>query len=71
LEEDMNPLNRKLVWANWQFALLKLSMLSLGIIIGACFADLFKPYLWLLGVVFLITTVWVTVLWLRAMRQAT
>ena len=66
----MSFLTRRVVWANWQFAPLKWSMLSLGIIIGACFADLLKPYLWLVGVVFLVTTVWVTVLWLRAMRQA-
>ena len=66
----MSFLTRRVVWANWQFAPLKWSMLSLGIIIGAYFADLLKPYLWQVGVVFLVTTVWVTVLWLRAMKQA-
>jgi hypothetical protein len=66
----MSFLTRRVVWANWQFAPLKWSMLSLGIIIGAYFADLLKPYLCLVGVIFLVTTVWVTVLWLRAMRQA-
>jgi hypothetical protein len=66
----MNFLTRTVPWANWQFGVLKLAMLTLGIIIGAWFADILKPYLWLLGLVFLATTTWVTALWVRAMRQS-
>ena len=65
----MNFSTRTVPWANWQFGVLKLAMLALGIIIGAWFADILKPYLWLIGLVFLVTTTWVTALWVRAMRK--
>ena len=67
--DTMSFLTRTVVWANWQFGVLKLAMLALGIMIGACFADFFKPYLWLFGLVFLATTIWVTIMWVRAMRK--
>lgn len=43
----MNFLTKQVPWANWQFSLLKLSMLAFGIIVGASFAEFWKPYLWL------------------------
>jgi len=65
----MNFLTRTVPWANWQFGVLKVAMLCLGIMIGAYSADLLKPYLWLVGIIFLATTVWVTIMWDRAMRK--
>lgn len=62
-------LTRTVVWANWQFGVLKLAMLALGIVIGAYFADFLKPYLWLIGMIFLATTTWVTIMWIRAMQK--
>ena len=67
----MNFFTRTVVWANWQFGVLKLAMLALGIMIGAYFADFLKPYLWLVGLVFLATTTWVTIMWVRAMQKTT
>lgn len=66
----MGFLTRRVSWANWQFGPLKVAMFSLGVIVGAAFADFWKPYLWLLGIVFLVTTTWVTTLWLRAMHPS-
>ena len=37
--------------------------------IGVYFAVFFKPYIWLLGLVFLVTAIWVTIIWVRAMRK--
>jgi hypothetical protein len=37
---------------------------------GAVFAEFWKPLLWSLGLVPLITALWVTVLWLGALRRA-
>lgn len=65
----MNFLTKQVPWANWQFSLLKLSMLAFGIIVGAAFAEFWKPYLWLLAFVFVVTAAWATALWLRAMRK--
>jgi putative Mn2+ efflux pump MntP len=65
----MNLLGRSVPWANWQFGVLKIAMLALGILIGAYFADFFKPYLWLIGLVFLAMTTWVTIMWVRAMQK--
>jgi len=66
----MNFFTRKVPWATWQFGVLKLSMITLGIVLGAIFADFWRPYLWLVGLVFVITAVWVTVIWLSAMRKS-
>ncbi len=38
----MNFLTRTVSWANWQFGVLKVSMLALGIMIGAYLADLLE-----------------------------
>ena len=65
----MNFLTRTVCWANWQFGVLKLAMLALGIMIGAYFADFLKPDLWLFGLVFLATTTWVIIMWVRAMQK--
>jgi len=67
----MNFLTRSVVWANWQFGVLKLAMLALGIMIGAYFTDFLKPYLWSFGLVFLATATWVTIMWVRAMQKTT
>ena len=67
----MNFLTLSVVWANWQFGVLKLAMLALGIMIGAYFTDFLKPYLWLFGLVFLATATWVTILCVRAMQKTT
>jgi hypothetical protein len=65
----MSFLTRKVIWANWQFGPLKLAMLTLGIMIGAYFADFLKPYVWLFGLVFLLTAIWVIIIWVKAMRK--
>ncbi len=67
----MNILTRTVLWTNWQFGVLKLAMLALGIMIGVSFADFLKPYLWLFGLVFLATTTWVTIMWVREMQKST
>jgi hypothetical protein len=67
----MSFLTRAVPWANWQFGVLKVAMLTLGALIGAFFADSLKPYLWLVGLIFLATTIWVTIMWVRAMRKTT
>ena len=66
----MGFLTRRVSWANWQFGPLKVAMLSLGIVVGAAFADFWKPYLWPLGLLFLVTNIWLTILWVCAMRRS-
>ena len=65
----MSFLTRTVPWATWQLGVVKLAWFILGIMIGAYFADFFKPYLWLVGLIFLATTIWVTIMWARAMRE--
>jgi hypothetical protein len=65
----MNFLTRTVPWANWQFGALKVAMLALGILIGVYFANVLKPYLWLVGLIFLASTTWVTAMWVRAMQK--
>jgi hypothetical protein len=44
-------------------------MLALGVIIGVCLADFLKPYLWLIGLLFLVTTIWDTIMWVSAVQK--
>jgi hypothetical protein len=66
----MNILTQRLPWANWQFGLLKASMAAMGILLGASFPEFWRSILWLVWVVFVVTVVWVSALWLRAMKTA-
>jgi hypothetical protein len=63
-------LTRRITLANWQFGPVKFSTLSLGVIVGAYFADFWKPHLWLVGLVFVVSTLWSVVLWLEALKQS-
>jgi len=63
-------LTRQIPWENWQFGPVKVSTISLGVIVGAYFADFWKPHLWLVGVVFLASSLWSLSLWLNAVRQS-
>ncbi len=56
---------KKMSWATWQFSVLKVAMISFGILIGSYFADFWKPLLPVVWVVFIITVVWVSVMWLK------
>ena len=69
-EDEMGFLTRRVSWANWQFGPLKMAMLSLGVVVGAAFADFWKPYLWPVGLVGLVTTSWATILWVGDMRRS-
>jgi hypothetical protein len=66
----MNFLTRKIPWATWQFGVLKIAMLSLGILFGVYFTEFWRPLLALIWIVGVVTTIWVSVIWLRAMRQS-
>jgi len=104
----MNFLTRRIPWANWQFGLLKIAMLCLGILLGVCFAEFGFALIALLsrgiraareagrrqhctnnlkmiGIALhnyhdiynrfprpfsTVASVWVTVIWFQAMRQA-
>lgn len=60
---------RRVSWAAWQFSVLKLSMVSFGIILGSYFAGFWKPLLLPLWAVFVVTAVWAGVMWLNALRK--
>lgn len=66
----MNFLTRKVLWANWHFGILKISMITFGIVLGALFPDFWKQLLWPVGAVAVVTAVWVTAIWIRAMRKS-
>jgi hypothetical protein len=70
VRNNMGFLTRRISWANWQFAPLKTAMLTLGIVVGAAFADSWKPYLWPVGLDSLVATTWITILWAGAMRRS-
>ena len=58
-------LTKKVQWATWQFSVLKLSMVTFGIILGSYFAGFWKPLILPLGAVFIASSVWASVMWLQ------
>jgi len=66
----MNFLTLQIPWANWQFGVLKFAMLCVGILLGDYFTEFWKPLLPGIWVMAVVTSVWVTVIWLRAMKQS-
>ena len=58
----MSFLTQRFAWAPWQFGVLKISMISFGVLLGTYFHDFWLPWqaaLWaLFGVTALVTTVW-------------
>ena len=63
-------LTKRVRWANWQFGVLKISTLAIGIILGQCTLISGGRLLWLVGLVAIITGVWATAIWIRAMRMS-
>jgi hypothetical protein len=53
----------KLKW--WQVGLFKLALLSLGIIIGVYFADLFSGNILLLWILFLVPGIYLSYVWFK------
>ena len=62
-------LTKKVQWGTWQFSVFKLSMISFGIILGSYFAGFWKPLLPAVWVVFIITVILSTMMWLSAVRK--
>lgn len=62
-------LTKKVQWTTWQFSVLKLSMISFGIILGSYFVDFWQPLLPAVWVVFIITVILSTMMWLSAVRK--
>lgn len=58
----MSYLTRPITWPTWKFGVLKICVVTLGILIGAHFADFWQawdlPLLVVSGVTFILSTVW-------------
>jgi len=65
----MNFPTRKVSWVNWQFGLLKIAMISFGILLGVYFRDFWRPILTLVWIAGAVSMIWVSVIWLLAMRS--
>ena len=66
----MNFLTLQIPWANWQFGVLKIAILCVGILFGVYFTEFWKPLLPGIWGAAVVSTIWVTVIWLRAMKRA-
>jgi hypothetical protein len=69
-EPTMNFLTRSVPWETWQFGLLKIAMISVGILLGVYFTEFLKALLPGIWVVAVVTSVWVTAIWFQAIKQA-
>ncbi len=63
-------MDRKVKLSNWQIAILKFSVACFAIAIGTYFADFFRPYLIELVIAGIVTTIWITVIWIKAMKES-
>jgi hypothetical protein len=62
-------LTTRVTWAGWQFGVLRFSLIALGIVLGALFAEFWRPYLWLIGLLFVLTAIWAGIMYFRAMHK--
>ena len=53
----------------WQVGIFKLSMVSIGIIIGVYFADFLKSWLPLLSAIFVLTAVYLLSVWYKQINK--
>lgn len=51
----MGYMNRKLTWEYWKFSLLKICMISVGILLGTYFIDFWNGFLWLVWAIAIFT----------------
>lgn len=65
----MGFITKRINFANWELSLLKLSALGLGIILGSYFADFWKPILWFVWIIFILTGIWITIIWIKEMKK--
>lgn len=65
----MNFLKIKTSWSNIELGLIKICVLSAGIILGTYFHVYLKNHLQLLGMVFLVTAVWTIYLWVKKVKH--
>jgi putative Mn2+ efflux pump MntP len=49
----------------WQIGIFKLSLASIGIILGVYFQEFFIKYILLVGIIFVLSTLYTLILWLR------
>ena len=64
----MNFFKIKTSWSNAEFIVLKLSIASAYILIGAWFSDFILCYYIPLVIIFIITVSWSVYLWLKKMK---
>ncbi|HKR04584.1 MAG TPA: hypothetical protein VJY62_08095 [Bacteroidia bacterium] len=65
----MNFLRAKTTWTNIEFAIIKVSLISYGIIIGIYFTTFLKNYILWLWLLFGITITWFILLWVNKMKK--
>ena len=64
-----NFYTRKIRVSNLDIGLIKWSVACLSIAFGAYFAELFRPYVLPLVVVGIVTSIWASIIWLKAMKE--
>lgn len=66
---NMCILNKEFTWKGWQFSVLKLAMLSFGVLLGTYFAGFWNNILWLVWIVAIVFTVWAGVMGIKCLKQ--
>jgi len=56
-------------WTNAEFLLIKICLVSFGIIIGIYFYDLIKEYLFVFAMIYVITAIGCGYLWVKKMKK--
>lgn len=60
---------REFNWKGWQFSILKLAMVALGILLGVYFTNFWLSIWWLVWVVAVVFTVWAMAMGLKALKK--
>ncbi len=56
--------------SNGELYVFKLSVFCLSLVIGCYFADFIRPYLIPILIFGVLTSVWITIVWLKAVKEA-
>lgn len=67
--ENMFTLKKEFTWKGWQFSVLKLAMVAIGILLGIYFKEFWLSIWWLVWVVAVVFVVLAMAMGLKSMRK--
>ena len=65
----MSLYNKKYTWKGWQFGVLKLACVALGVLLGVYFVDFWRSIFAVVWIVLVVFMVWALAMGVKSMRK--